>query len=179
MLLLGVALAQSTGYYPHGLGFRWAYSSGETQALVKERGAGQASGSIWKLEHLYGRQVRFADLIQYGVSGVWLLGVIINGRTIDYQPALKLYPAAPLRVGEQWSSQVGFEGLYIAHVSQVLKVEGINTPVGRFNAFVVRSSLSTDTGGGSVVDMYFVPGVGVVRYATPGGEIINLTALQR
>ena len=51
----------------------------------------------------------------------------------------------------------------------------MTTPGGRFNAFRIRLSVTTSTGGSSVSDLYFVPSVGTVRYVTQDGSTVDLT----
>ena len=48
------------------------------------------------------------------------------------------------------------------------------TPAGRFNALLIRQTSLTSTGGQTVLDLYFVPGIGVVRFVTQDGTIIDL-----
>ena len=51
---------------------------------------------------------------------------------------------------------------------------GVATPAGRFNALLIQQTSLTSTGGQTVLELYFVPGVGVVRFVTQDGTIIDL-----
>ncbi|WP_457629209.1 hypothetical protein [Oceanithermus sp.] len=164
--------AVAPNYYPHEVGMRWLYTSGEEQVLEEVRSMdGQ---EVWVLSHSYGGIVRYTDFLRYDDEGVWLLAVDTGSGPMPYDPPILLWPKPPLRVGQNWSVRTTLKGTPLVVVYKVLKVEGVEVPAGRFNAFVVRSSLSAQGGGASVVDLYFVPGIGVVRYATQDGGQIDL-----
>jgi len=170
--MLIVAFAAAPNYYPHKVGMVWLYTSGETQALVEIR---HVSGQeVWVLTHSYNDAVRYTDYLRYGKDGVWLLGVDFGTGIQPYDPAIQIFPPAPMRVGQSWSSRVNFRGSTLMVVNKVLGIEGVEVPVGRYNAFVIRSSMTAEGGGANVVDMYFVPGIGIVRYATQDGGQIDL-----
>ncbi len=172
ILALSLALASAPNYYPHKIGMTWIYTSGETQAFESVRNVkGQ---EVWELSHSYDGKVRYTDYLSYDANGVWLLGVDTGAGIMPYDPPIKVYPAAPLRVGQSWSSRTKFRGANLVVVNKVTAVEGVVVPFGRYNAFVIRSSLTAQGGGASVVDLYFVPGIGVVRYATQDGGQIDL-----
>ena len=42
------------------------------------------------------------------------------------------------------------------------------------DALQIRQLTETSTGGQTLLDLFFVPGVGVVRYATRDGTVIDL-----
>ncbi|WP_457630851.1 hypothetical protein [Oceanithermus sp.] len=171
-LLLGGALATAPNYYPHKVGMSWTYTSGEVQTYESVR---QMNGQqVWELSHAYDGKVRYTDYLTFDENGVWLLGVDTGAGIIPYDPPIQVYPAAPLRVGLSWSSRTRFKGANLVVVDKVIGVEGVVVPFGRYNAFVIRSSLTAQGGGASVVDLYFVPGIGVVRYATQDGGQIDL-----
>lgn len=172
LVVLGLALAAAPNYYPHKVGMTWVYTSGEKQQLSETR---QVEGQeVWVLTHSYGGEVRYTDFLRYDDKGVWLLGVDFGSGVQPYDPAIQLYPPAPLQVGTSWSSRVAFRGSTLAVVNKVLRIEGVEVPAGRYNAFVIRSSMSAEGGGANVVDMYFVPGIGIVRFATQDGGQIDL-----
>ena len=175
-LALGVwavlAFAAAPNYYPHKVGMRWLYTSGEEQALEAIR---EVSGQqVWELSHTIKGTQRYVEFLRFDEQGVWLLGVDFGTGTQPYDPAIQLYPPAPLRVGLAWSSRVSFRGSTLVVVNKVLRIEGVEVPAGRYNAFVIRSSMTAEGGGANVVDMYFVPGIGIVRYATQDGGQIDL-----
>ncbi len=171
-LLISLSLAAAPNYYPHKVGMTWTYTSGESQTYESVRNTkGQ---EVWELSHSYSGKVRYTDYLTFDENGVWLLGVDTGAGIMPYDPPIKVYPAAPLRVGQNWSSRTKFKGANLVVVNKVIGIEGVMVPFGRYNAFVIRSSLTAQGGGASVVDMYFVPGIGVVRYATQDGGQIDL-----
>ncbi len=175
-LLLALGLAQK-GYYPHALGMRWVYTSGEVQAFTEVRELGGAE--VWMLEHRYQDGATMTEALAFDDQGVWVFAVISGGETLAYDPPLKLYPAPPLKVGMRWSAVTRLRGQTLKVVAEVLGLSGVVVPAGRFNAFKIRSRLTAADGSESVVDLYFVPGVGVVRYATADGGVIDLVKFSR
>lgn len=65
-------------------------------------------------------------------------------------------------------------GVDITLAAEVLGVQGIETPAGRFNALRLRQTTLTSSGGRTALDVYFVPTVGVVRFVTQDGTRIDL-----
>ncbi len=168
LLLVGVSAAPPA-YFPHGIGFSWTYSSGMEQVFTREQ------NGMLVLERRLARQPVSADLLRFTPDrGVLLEGLIIGQTVQRYQPPLQLYPAPPLVVGQEWGGRSTFDGQTVALLGKVLRIEGVSVPAGRFNAFVIRTSTVTSGGGSQVVEIYFVPGVGVVRYATPDGGRVDL-----
>ncbi|GAO75057.1 hypothetical protein [Meiothermus ruber] len=171
-LLLVCALAAPTAYYPSGVGYSWTYSTGMEQVFTREQngllGGGGGGGG--------GRpnQPVSADLLRYTDSGVLLEGLLVGQAVQRYSPPLLLYPAPPLVLGQEWGGRSSFGGQSVALLGKVLRIEGVSVPAGRFNAYVIRTSTVTSAGGSQVMEIYFVPGVGVVRYATPDGATVDL-----
>ncbi len=167
-----LAYASAPNYYPHRVGMSWRYSSGEVQKYDSVRNIkGQ---EVWELSHAYQGVTRYTDYLKFDKEGIWLLGVDTGAGVMPYDPPIKIFPAPPLRVGENWSVRTKFRGSSLVVVYKVTAVKGVEVPFGKYNAFVIRSSLSARGGGASVVDIYFVPGIGVVRYATQDGGEIDL-----
>lgn len=167
-LLLGLVLAQSGDFYPRGVGLGWAYSSGEVQIFAREQ------AGMLLLEHRFPGKPVYGELLRYSPQGVFLEGTVINGQVQRYQPALMLYPPAPMVLGQEWGGRSVLNGSTIALLARVERIEGVSVPAGRYNAYVIRTSLVTEAGGSVVVESYFVPGVGIVRYASPDGGTIDL-----
>lgn len=172
-LILGLVLAQSNHYFPSGVGFSWVYSSGEEQTFARE------SGGLLVLEHRFSGRSRYADLLRYDASGVYLEGVYIGGTTQKYEPPLQLYPSGPLIIGQEWGMRSSIQGKTVAFVAKVIRLEGVQVPAGKFNAYVIRTSFVTQSGGSSVVESYFVPGVGVVRFVGADGSAVDLVKFKR
>ncbi|WP_027881671.1 hypothetical protein [Meiothermus rufus] len=167
-LLAGV-LAAPTAYYPSGIGYTWRYSNGMEQAFTREQ------HGLLVLERRLERQPVSADLLRYTPDkGVLLEGLIIGQAVQRYTPPLQLYPPPPLVLGQEWGGRSSFGGQTVALLGKVLRIEGVNVPAGRFNAYVIRTSIVTSGGGSQVMEVYFVPGVGVVRYATLDGSTVDL-----
>ncbi len=176
--LLGLlAYAAPPDYYPHALGMTWRYTSGEVQKFVEVRE--MAGAEVWMLEHRYADGARMTEAIAFRDDGVWVFAVDSGGETLVYDPPLLLYPPAPLRKGLTWGQTTRLRGQPLVLKAEVLGVAGVRVPAGRFNAFRIQSRLKAEGGAENVVDLYFVPGVGVVRYATADGGVIDLVEFSR
>ena len=166
------AFAASPNYYPSRVGTTWEFSNGEVQRIAGERiVAGQR---VTVLEHAIGGQVTTEDYLVYGPDGVRMVGTGVAGTVYEYRPPLVVYPAPPLQVGSRWSSTSGTPAGQLSFSSRVIAIQGVVTGAGRFNAMVVRQTASTDTGGTSLTDTYFVPGVGTVRIVGGDGSTVDL-----
>ena len=163
-----LALAAPTAYYPNGIGYSWIYSSGMEQVFTREQ-----DGLLVSERRLAGQPVS-ADLLRYSEKGVFIEGLVVGQVVQRYVPPLQLYPAPPLVLGQEWGGRSSFGGQRVALFGKVLRIEGVNVPAGRFNAYVIRTSTVTSAGGSQVMEIYFVPGVGIVRYATPDGATVDL-----
>ncbi|WP_174720009.1 MULTISPECIES: hypothetical protein [unclassified Meiothermus] len=171
--LVTLALAQPSAYFPNGVGLSWTYSSGEEQVFARQK------DGFLMLEHRYAGRARYADLLRYDATGVYLEGVYIGGAVQKYAPPLQLYPSAPLIIGQEWGMKSSIQGQVVAFVAKVTRLEGVQVPAGKFNAYVIRTSLVTQSGGSSVVESYFVPGVGVVRFVGADGSKVDLVKFVR
>ncbi len=176
-LLLGLSLAAPPDYYPHALGMTWRYTSGEVQKFVEVRA--MAGAEVWMLEHRYSDGARMTEALAFRDDGVWVFAVNSGGETLVYEPPLLLYPPPPLKKGLTWGQTTRLRGQTLKLSAEVLGVAGVRVPAGRFNAFRIQTRLRAEGGAESVVDLYFVPGVGVVRYATADGGVIDLVEFVR
>ncbi|MVN87409.1 hypothetical protein GO986_11585 [Deinococcus sp. HMF7620] len=162
------ALAPDANYYPRRPGMRWVYSSGETQvagAPVVHRGV-----TVTPVSHQYGATTFSQDLLEHRADGsVWLRGVNTGGRLTWYTPPLNIYPPGPLRPGMTWQSAAAG----VTQRSLVTGVAPLTTPAGAFNALKIRTE-TTAGGKVSAQTTYFVPTVGVVRFDTADGSVIQL-----
>ena len=65
-------------------------------------------------------------------------------------------------------------GFDITLAAEVVGMRGVSTPLGRFNALQVRQRTFTNTGAQTTLDLFMVPGVGVVRFETQDGTVVDL-----
>lgn len=174
-LALAVGGAGARDYFPVGDGFTWTYSSGETQVMAGPR---DFEGTpVWVLTHYLDGMPISEDYLVYDETGVRTLGSAAGGQVVRYDPPLRIYPAAPLAVGEQWQSTTDLGVFSITLASEVLGLRGVQTTAGRFNALQIRQRTLTSSGASTVLDVFFVPGVGVVRFVTQDGTVIDLIEL--
>jgi hypothetical protein len=169
--LLTLASAQEA-YYPARDGLSWTYSNGETQMLSGSRDVSGQTASI--LLKMYEGVAISEDYLVYDAQGVRMVGTAANGQLLGYNPVLQLYPPFPLQVGQSWKSKASVSGIEISLAGEVLGVRGVETSVGRFNALQIRQQTVTSTGGQTVIDFFFVPSVGVVRWVMQDGTTIDL-----
>lgn len=170
-LALGLAAAQGD-YFPHGDGLRWTYDSGVTQVMSGPRDLDGVA--VMVLTHYLDGEPVSEDYLVYGPDGVVTVGTAAAGQVIRYDPPLLVYPRAPLAVGQTWRSTTDLGPFSITLDAEVLGVRGIQTPVGRFNALQVRQRTLTSSGASTLIDLFFVPGVGVVRFLTQDGSLVDL-----
>ncbi len=173
LALLAFAFAGPQDFYPSGVGVGWVYSNGEEQFFSREQNV------YLVLEHRFQGKTVFSDLLRYTPDGVYLDGLVVGSKVSKYNPPLLYYPKAPFVLGQEWGGKSTYEGKSVALLAKVLRIEGVTVPAGRFNAYVIRTSFVTQEGGSIVVERYFVPGVGIVRYATPDGGSIDLVKVIR
>jgi len=165
------ALAQAA-YYPHGDGLRWTYDSGVTQVMSGPRDLDGVA--VMVLTHYLDGEPVSEDYLSFGADGVRTLGTAAAGQVLRYDPPLLVYPPGPLQVGATWRSTTDLGPFSITLDAEVLGVRGIQTPAGRFNALQVRQRTLTSSGASTLLDLFFVPGVGVVRFITQDGSLIDL-----
>ncbi len=174
--LLLFSLARAADYYPHAVGTTWRYTSGEVQSITGKRTLGGVE--VYELEHRYPEGGRMVEMMSYD-RGVRLLAVRTGGRVLAYDPPLLLFPPPPLTKGQTWAQETRLNGQRLNVRYRVLGIEGVRVPLGAFNAFKIRSLMVGPSGSENEVILYFVPGLGVVRYATPDGGVIDLEAFSR
>jgi hypothetical protein len=168
--LCGVALAQP-GYYPSEAGMSWTYGNGETQTLSGPREVLGAPRMV--LTHYFGGVPVSEEILEFG-AGVVSHGTAAGGEVMAYTPPLTVYPPEPLQPGDTWQSTTTVGGVDITLSSEVLGLAGVRTPAGRFNALRIRQTTLTSSGGRTVLELFFVPTVGVVRFVTQDGTQIDL-----
>jgi len=168
-----LALAQSGDYYPLKTGLRWTYSNGEVQEVSATRTINGRSVAV--LTHSTGGKVTQEDYLAQAREGLLLHGSQAGDKLTWYEQPLLVYPAAPLYPGARWSTTTrAGDGSSVSLAARVLGSEGVVTPAGRFNAFVVRTTVVTSSGGSSLTDSYFVAAVGTVRFVTQDGSTVDL-----
>jgi len=173
LVLLAAGLAAAPpGYYPARAGLSWTYSSGETQQLAGPR---QVDGhQVMVLTHYFNGVPVSEDYLQFGSDGVHTLGTAAGGKVTLYSTPLTVYPAGPLQPGMQWQSTTKLPAFDITLSSEVIAVRGVKTQAGRFNALQIRQRTLTSNGAKTVMDLFFVPSVGIVRFVTQDGTTIDL-----
>lgn len=176
LLLAGAVLAQGAAgqasYYPHGDGLRWSYDSGVTQVMSGPR-LFDGREVIVLTHYLDGVPVS-EDYLVFSEAGVLSVGTAASGQVLRYDPPLLVYPPGPLEVGATWRSTTDLGPFSITLDAEVIGVRGIQTPAGRFNALQVRQRTLTSSGASTMLDLFFVPGVGVVRFVALDGSVIDL-----
>ena len=170
--LLAAPVAWAQDYYPSRPGMSWTYSSGETQTLSGPRDLG--GRQVLVLTHYFDGVPISEDYLVYSEEGVFTYGSAAGGQVYQYQPALVVYPPAPLEAGKAWTGTTSLPGFDLTLSAEVLGLRGVATPAGRFNAFLIRQTTLTSNGGRTVLDIYFVPTVGIVRFETQDGTVIDL-----
>ncbi len=176
LLLTSVAtLAQARDYYPSGDGFSWTYSSGETQVMSGPRDFGGTT--VMVLTHYLNGLPVSEDYLVYDADGVRTLGTASGGKLVRFDPPLIVYAAEALAVGDSWQSTTQLGDISITLAAEVLGLRGVQTPAGRFNALQIRQRTLTSSGAATTIDIFFVPGVGIVRFVTQDGTIIELIEL--
>lgn len=160
--------APTKPYYAYQPGARWTYTSGETQIVgpaVVHRGV-----TVTPVSHQYGSITYTQDLMELRADGsVWLRGVNAGGRLTWFATALNVYPPGPLSPGMAWSS--GNSTIRLS--SRVTGMNALRLQAGNFNALAIRTDTIT---GGKVSSQtaYFVPTLGIVRYQTADGSVVDL-----
>lgn len=167
-----LAGASAQAYYPAGPGYAWTYDSGETQLFSSSREMG--GRSVLTLVHYLNGEPISEDYLYYGDSGVLSYGAAAGGQLFTYDPPLLIYPPEPLTPGQRWSSTTRLPSFDLTLDSEVVGMRGVETAVGRFNAHLIRQTTLTSNGGRTVLDLYFVPGVGLVRFVTQDGLVVDL-----
>lgn len=170
--LLAPSLSAAQAYYPAEPGMSWTYSSGETQLLSGPRDLG--GRSVMVLTHYFEGVPISEDYMEYTPQGVLSFGSAAGGEVFTYQPALVVYPQEPLAAGMTWTSTTSLSGFNLTLSSEVMGLRGVATPAGRFNALLIRQTTLTSNGGQTILDIYFVPTVGIVRFETQDGTVIDL-----
>lgn len=171
-LLLAANFGLAQGYYPAEAGMSWTYSSGETQQLSGPRELG--GRQVMVLTHYYEGVPISEDYMEYTDRGVLSFGSAAGGEVFTYQPPLVVYPQEPLAAGMTWTSTTSLSGFNLTLSSEVVGLRGVATPAGRFNALLIRQTTLTSNGGQTILDIYFVPAVGIVRFETQDGTVIDL-----
>jgi hypothetical protein len=172
LVALLAADAWANDYFPAAAGMSWTYDSGTTQVMSGPRDIDGIQ--VMVITHYLGGVPVSEDYLAYGAEGVFTVATAAGGQVLRYEPPLLVYAAAPLQPGTTWSSATRVAGIEISLSAEVVGLRGVQTPVGRFNALQIRQRTLTSTGGQTLIDLYLVPGVGVVRFVTEDGTVIDL-----
>ena len=171
---LGLAFAQApSGYYPATPGLAWTYDNGETQSLSGP--IETETGPRMRLTHAFDGVPVSEEILSFEPDGSVLHhGTAAGGTVMPYDPPLLVYPAPPLEPGDTWQSSTRVGGVDVTLATDVLGLLGVATPAGRFNALHLRQTTLTSTGGRTILDLFYVPTVGIVRFVTQDGTTIDL-----
>ena len=172
LLVMMSGLGVSQAYYPNQAGMSWTYSSGETQQLSGPRD--MSGKQVMILTHYFEGVPISEDYMEYTAQGVVSFGSAAGGQVYVYEPALVVYPQEPLTEGMTWTGTTALGGFNLTLSSEVIGLRGVATPAGRLNALLIRQTTLTSNGGQTVLDLYFVPAVGIVRFVTQDGSTIDL-----
>lgn len=127
------------------------------------------------------------EVLSFSDAGVFLHGSTTGALSLIYEPPLLLYPPAPLKVGLTWRSETDVQSVLrgsnetvpgvtrVALTGTVTGIQGIASPLGNFNTFVIEQVSVVDTGDGlteSVRVDYFLPTVGVVAFDEGAGQVV-------
>jgi len=174
VILAALLLASATAsdYYPSGDGLSWTYDSGTTQVMSGPR---EFDGvQVMLLTHYVGGVPVSEDYLAFGPDGVRTLATAAGGQVVRYDPPLVVYGAPPLQPGSTWTSTTRVSGIDVTLSAEVIGLRGVQTPAGRFNALQIRQRTLTSSGGQTLLDLFLVPGVGIVRFVTQDGTVIDL-----
>jgi hypothetical protein len=171
LLILAFAAAQES-YFPNRAGLSWTYNNGSTQTFTEERELDGMTVLVF-VQYLDGTPVS-EDYLQFSGTGVYSHGTAIGGQVFRYVPPLTIYEGERLELGQSWQSTSRMNNIAITLYAEVVGVRGVETPAGRFNALQILQRTSTSTGARTELTLYFVPTVGVVRWVTQDGTVIDL-----
>jgi hypothetical protein len=172
LVALLAATAAANDYFPAAAGMSWTYDSGTTQVMSGPR---EIDGlEVMVLTHYLDGLPISEDYLAYTDGGVYTVATAAGGQVVRYQPPLLVYAAAPLQPGTTWSSTTRIAGIEVTLAAEVVGLRGVQTTAGRFNALQIRQRTITSTGGQTLIDLYLVPGVGIVRFVTQDGTVIDL-----
>jgi len=170
--LLSAAFAKND-YFPNQTGLSWTYSNGEEQRMTGPYNLDDLP--VMVLTHYLNDEIVSEEYLVYAENGVFNLGTASDGgELLRYEPPLVIYEGSSLTVGQSWQSKSVIKGIEISLNSEVIGMQGIKTESGRYNALIIRQQTFTDTGGQTALDVYFVPGVGIVRFSSSDGDVIDL-----
>ncbi len=169
--LVMFSLSAAQDYYPNNDGLSWTYDNGVTQILTGPREFAGAEVMVMT-QYLEGIPIS-ENYLAYRPDGVLSYGTAAGGDTQTYEPPLVLYRGSELVPGQSWQSVSNVGGVDIVLSSQVIGLQGVQTPSGRYNALQIRQ-ITDISGTQSTTDLFFVPTVGVVRFVTQDGTVVDL-----
>jgi len=160
-------------YFPNVEGLSWTYSNG-----VEQRMTGPYQLDDWPVmvvtQYVDG-EIESEEYLVYADNGVFSLGTADEGEEIQrYDPPLIVFEGSSLSIGQSWENKTVFEGLEIRTTYEVVTRQGVKTKSGRYNALVIREESFIDNIGQTVMDIYFVPSIGIVRFLSSDGAVIDL-----
>jgi hypothetical protein len=161
-------------YFPLRAGDSWTYrhSEGSEFTIKVLKDEKQPDGTLRHLVELQsGARIHYS----YSKPAGWVLlhrtdYLEQEGLKKDYKPA-KQYLRNPLTVGASWNwAGQDVTGVDASESSQVVGLEWVTVPAGRFHAMKIVSQVSS--GGAPVTKTYwYAPGVGCVKSWSEAGQI--------
>ncbi len=160
-------------YFPNAPDLTWTYSNGEERRMT---GPYQYEGlPVMVVTRYLNDTLIFDDYFVYTEEGVFTIGVAVAGGELQlFDPPLIVYEGSQLSPGQFWESTTVYREQEIKVRTEVVGLQGVKTEAGRFNALLLRERTLTATGAQTEMDMYFVPSVGIVRFSTSDGDVIDL-----
>lgn len=190
LLSLALPLAAARAFFPHDDGMRWTYDNGEIQelsgpyrladvAVYFERtvDAAFADYEVMKLSKYFGDILVSEDFLIYEEDAVYTVASnFVGASQYWYNPPMLLYQGNRWRIDDSWESvsNVLDDRLQITLSSTIVATQAIEIPVGRFNAWVIHQNSFNNKGVQNVLELYFVPTIGIVRFQTMDGGTVNL-----
>lgn len=189
-ILLLAPLAMARDYFPHNDGMRWTYDNGEIQELSgpyrladiaadfgRSVETAFADYEVMKLSKYLGDILVSEDFLIYEEAAVYSVASNFLGSSqYWYNPPMLLYQGNRWHIEDSWESVSNIldDRLQITLTSHIVATQAVETPVGRFNAWVIRQDSFNNKGVQNVLELYFVPTIGIVRFQTMDGSAVNL-----
>lgn len=163
------------GYFPNATDLSWTYSNGQELRMTGPYELDDYSHPIMVIANYMNGQIISEDYMVYDESGVFQLATLLaDGELLQYNPPLTLFEGSTLSPGQTWESSTYVNNKEIRTRYEVVRHQGIKTELGRFNTFLIKEQTFTATGAHSELEIYFVPGIGIIRRSSSKGDVTDL-----